>query len=196
MGARGPRAIPTEIKEATGRRVQPHREQRVLLAARVLEIQPPAWAALTPSQKTIWDHLVGELDQVPGLIQKIDDGALVGGVMALEAMSATKAILDAEGWTIQNTITGGFTQLQAHPAAALYFKAASDYRNWCAEFGLTPSRRTAMGIQALKQRSLAQDMTERLSEPAEAPKKTRKPRKTRQKRLEPVPDAILEPETA
>lgn len=95
----------------------------------------PAW--LSPDGKREWRRVVPELERL-GLLTKIDDGALEGMcaayARALEAdrhvASGGLTVMTDKGFVLQN------------PAVAISRLSWTQYRQFAAEFGLTPGSRT------------------------------------------------------
>ncbi len=187
MGQRGPAPIPTEVKAATGRRIQPAREQAraVVLAPKVDGLEAPSHLTLRQLKK--WNELVSELQTVPGLLSAVDGPAVMMAVVALDVYETALEQVNRDGPVILNTITGGVEQFQEHPALKTMDRMATMYFKACSRFGLTPSDRTGMGIQALQRRKLADDVQQRIGSAQKEPElalKAPKTAKTRRKRAE------------
>ncbi len=150
MGLRGPKPLPAEIKQRRGT-LRPDREQRVALSVPVERL--PAPAHLSDVQTAIWDEQVGMLADV-GVLRKIDVYALEAVVISIDGWRKCLEIIEDEGWVIDNTITGGFSQRQAHPLISTMRGFQADYYKWCAKYGLTASDRTALGMQEIKAKKM------------------------------------------
>lgn len=160
MGQRGPKPLPVEVKQQRGT-YRPDREQRVVLGERVERIDPPGW--MTTDQKEIWQWKVSILTEAR-LLQAVDAPAVEAMVLAVDGWRQCARVIAEEGVVIDNTITGGFTQRQAHPLVSAMRGFQMDYYKWCSKFGLTPSDRTALGIQNIKGRSMQQQILSRIGD--------------------------------
>ena len=161
MGQRGPAPKPAEIKQRLGT-FRPDRDKRVAIGPPVETIPPPAH--LTFNQEVIWEEQVAFLAEA-GVLRQVDRFAIEAMVIAIEGWRICLGYIETEGWVIDNKITGGVTQRQAHPLIVTMRGFQADYYRWCSKFGLTPSDRTAIGMQEIKSKKMMHSLRESLGEP-------------------------------
>lgn len=152
---KGRKPKPLEQKIAEGNPSQHKLPEPVLIRGRGME-KPEA---MTPRENEVWDEVVPQLVQA-----NFVDGA---DVTMLEALCTNIArareareIIQREGMIAYTR--GGMPCV--HPAIRVERDAWASALRIGEQFGLTPSARTRLGYQALKGRTLEQDLLDRLGD--------------------------------
>lgn len=134
---RGPRPEPTNLKLLKGnpgrRPIRPE-PKPTPKAPRM-----PDWLP-EPAQKR-WKELAPELEKV-GLLTAADGEALSFTLMSWWTAVEAAKVLIGEGLLTEDSKG----QIHKHPAHQIYRDCSAGFRQWCAEFGLTPSARTRLTI--------------------------------------------------
>ena len=136
MGLRGPAPQPTQLKIMRGnpgRRPLNEREPRPEMGVPSC----PRW--LDKDARAEWRRVVPQLDKM-GLIGKIDRNALALYCDAWSQFLSIRRILKEKGFSY--ILSSGY--VQQRPEVAAYHKLQMMLRNWCHEFGMTPSARSRM----------------------------------------------------
>lgn len=98
-------------------------------------------------EKACWDVVCSYLEKM-GICSVVDSMAMERLIKVyMEIMVLTKTI-ESEGFTYQCETKGGGIMLRAHPAVALLADADRRFRQWLVEFGLTPSSRSRIKVDA------------------------------------------------
>jgi P27 family predicted phage terminase small subunit len=97
-------------------------------------LPPTKPAELSPGAALVWDELVAELQRLQ-LLKPIDGLALQMACEAYVRWREASEQLAAEGMTY--TSDTGLRKL--NPLVGVVERAASEFRAWCAEFGMTPA---------------------------------------------------------
>lgn len=155
MGARGPKPKPAELRKLEGTYKPSEHGESVVIGGRPDAL--PAPDRLTEHEAAVWDEVVPPLLAV-GLLDRVDTFALEALVLCVSRWREAEELLKVEGMFVQSP--NGYRI--AHPGIAVAQKAQSEYRSWCARFGLTPSDRIGLGMAAVRSRSLSQDLAERI----------------------------------
>lgn len=155
MGARGPKPKPAELRKREGTYKPSDHGEVVVLGGKPTTL--PAPSNLTENEATVWDEIVPPLLEV-GLLDRVDVPALEAIATSVARWREAELVLREEGLFVASP--NGYRI--AHPAIAVSQKAQAEYRSWCARFGLTPSDRIGLGIAAVRSRSLAQDLSDRI----------------------------------
>lgn len=145
MGRRGPKPEPTALKLLKGnpgkRAINQNEPQPALAPKKGKGARRcPAW--LAPAGKRLWKALVPELERL-NLLTKVDDATLEGAcamyARALQAESIVKKqgilIVTKQGFVLQN------------PAVSIAKNSWALWRQFAAEFGITPSARSRINIK-------------------------------------------------
>ncbi len=155
MGARGPKPKPAEVRKREGTYKPSEHGEVVVIGGRPDEL--PAPAHLTANEARVWAEVVPSMMEV-GMLDRVDGPALEALVISVARWREAEDVLKDEGLFVASP--NGYRI--AHPAIAVSQKAQTEYRAWCARFGLTPSDRIGLGIAAVRSRSLSQDLSERI----------------------------------
>lgn len=142
MGARGPAPTPTALNKLRGnpgKRPLPKGEPMPATADRVPSA--PRW--LSEEARAEWKRLAPRLHAV-GLLTDVDGTALALLCEALAQYLAAKRIVDREGMLLTSDKGNAYQ----HPAAGLMTSARSELLKWMREFGMTPSARTRISVEA------------------------------------------------
>jgi P27 family predicted phage terminase small subunit len=140
MGLRGPAPKPTALKVLDGnpgRRPLNHDEPK----PRPVAPACPAW--LAPEAKREWRRIAPVLERL-GLLTEIDGAALAGYCQSYARWRQCQEAIQRDGLTFE-TATG---YLAPRPEVAIGNKALAEVRAFCVQFGLTPSARSRMQLQA------------------------------------------------
>ena len=164
MGVTGPKPKPAEVRRREGTLRKDRHGDVVVLGGRPSTVEAPAH--LTDSAKAAWQEQVPLLIGA-GILDLCDTAALEQMCSVIAQFRDAQAVIATEGMFVESP--NGYKI--AHPAVAVMNKAGSEYRAWCARFGLTPADRIGLGMAQLKGRSLAQDLTEKIGE---SPRKARR----------------------
>lgn len=148
MGSRGPKP---SLKTADGAR----RRSDVSVIGGLVDLDPPDH--LPSAARLVWSELVDPM-RGTAILDRVDSPALEAMTRCVLRWREAEGILDVEGLFVASP--NGYRV--AHPAIAVAQKAQSEYRNWCARFGLTPSDRVGLGIAVVKGKSLAQDLADKI----------------------------------
>lgn len=190
MGRAGPKPKPAELARADGTyRADRHGEVVVLggrlelvdlecpeslvaldrtLAAGLLVHHGPGGEVLdvarpAPSAALAWDDVAGPLAGAD-LVQRNDLPALEMMATALHAFRWAEWELElhvrATGRMTYSVGTNG--ALAPHPSLAIRDRAAKEFQSWAARFGATPSDRVALGIGAVKGRTMAASLEDKI----------------------------------
>ena len=141
MGARGPAAKPTALRQLQGnpgKRRLNHGEPRP--GARERVPSAPQWLSL--EAKKHWRRVAPRL-HAAGLLTEVD---VVGLAMLCEALAQYvegKEIAEREG-AIAISDQGNVYQ---HPAIGLMKTARTDVLRWAREFGMTPAARSRISVE-------------------------------------------------
>ena len=149
----GPRPKPAEIRKREGTYRKDRHGDVVVIGGRPDVIEPPVH--LKPAAKAVWLELV---PVVRTIVDRADMWALEAMVMEIVRWREAEALLEEQGLWVASP--NGY--LIAHPAIAVATKAKKEYRDWSSRFGLTPSDRIGLGIQAVKKRSLQEDLSDKI----------------------------------
>ena len=157
MAATGRKPKPTELHKRDGTYRRDRHGDVVVLGGRPRTVEPPS--CLTDSAKQAWTEQVPLLIEA-GILDLCDQAALEQMCSVIAQFRDAQAVIAAEGMFVESP--NGYKI--AHPAIAVMNKAGSEYRAWCARFGLTPADRIGLGMAQLKGRSLAQDLTSKIGD--------------------------------
>lgn len=107
--------------------------------------------------QSVWRELVEPM-RGAAVLDLVDAPALEAMSRCVVRWRLAEAEVDAEGlfWVLP---TG---HKQAHPGIAVAQKAQAEYRSWCSRFGLTPSDRVGLGLAVVRNKSLAQDLADKI----------------------------------
>lgn len=155
MGARGPKPKPAEVRKREGTYRKSSHGEVVVLAGKPAGLAAPEH--LPERVREAWDQIVPPLVDV-GLLDRADAPAVEAMCYAVAQFREANEVVVAEGMFVSSP--NGYKI--AHPAVAVANKAAAEYRSWCARFGLTPSDRIGLGMAAVRSRSLADDLAEKI----------------------------------
>lgn len=138
MAGRGPAPKPTPLKILEG---NPGHQKLNRSEPRPRPVAPkcPSW--LSKEAKREWRRIAPALERL-GLLTEIDGAALAGYVQSYSTWKvATEAILE-NGLTYESA-NGNVRQ---RPEVVIASKALAEVRQFCQEFGLTPSARARMQL--------------------------------------------------
>ena len=133
----GPRPLPVAAKIARG--VRPSRINSRAPRPIAIRPSPPAW--LSAEARREWRRIAPELERL-GLLTLVDRAALSIYCAAWGDLVAARRVLARRGST-QRTPNGFLSQ---RPEVAIASSASKQIRQWCAEFGFTPSARGSMSV--------------------------------------------------
>ena len=145
---RGRKPKPTEVHELNG-----NPSKLDLTKRHATEPHPDASIPSCPDWldgigRTEWRRICPELAKL-GLMTKIDRTALAGYCAAYSRwVRAEKALIPQDKES--NGLTHGKTKRAAMPEVKIAEAALNQVRQFCAEFGLTPSSRSRMAIPGKK----------------------------------------------
>jgi P27 family predicted phage terminase small subunit len=100
----------------------------------------PAW--LSPVAATVWDAVVAELAETPGLLTPLDGPALACYCLAWQRLHEAREIIAREGLLVD----GKDGTQRRHPATMIEAKALEQISSIGGKFGLTPTSRASLGI--------------------------------------------------
>jgi P27 family predicted phage terminase small subunit len=140
MGLRGPVPRPTQMLVLNGSAAAARREGEP--QPEIVEPECPAW--LTERAREEWRRIAPELVKLKCLTRS-DQAALALYCQAIADVEELREVLGKEGWTL--TTPQG---VKKHPAASAYNEACTRVRAFSLEFGLTPSARTRIKVDAKK----------------------------------------------
>lgn len=154
MGRRGPKPQPTAQKRLRGnpgKRALNDREPTPALAV------PACPDFLNSDARAEWDRIVPEL-QALNLLTRVDRAALACYCQAWATFKLAQAQLDKYGLTMEFESKAGTLYEMARPEVAIANKAMQQIKAFSAEFGFTPSARTAIKLpDPPKQKDKARD---------------------------------------
>lgn len=136
MGSRGPAKKPTHLKILNG---NPGKQKLNLNEPKPDPIAPdcPDW--LDDGAKEEWKRLSPELEKM-GLLTKVDRSSFAGYCQAYSRWREAEEFMQKHG-TFFKTQSGYLQQL---PQVSIAQKYLAIMRNFCHEFGLSPSARSAI----------------------------------------------------
>lgn len=153
MSKGGPKPKPVEVHKREGTYRKDRHGEVVVVGGRPTSFEAPVH--LKPAARKVWDELI---PIVQPIVDRADMWALEALVEEVVRWREAERILEEEGmWVLS---PNGYKI--AHPAIAVAQKAKKEYRDWSARFGLTPSDRIGLGIQAVKKRSLQETLSDRI----------------------------------
>lgn len=138
MGARGPAAKPTRLRELQGnpgKRAMPKGEPRPG------ERMPSAPRWMSPEAKRQWRRLAPRL-HTAGLLTEVDGLGLAMLCESVGQYVEGKTIVEREG-AIAVSDQGNVYQ---HPAVGLMKTARGEVLKWAREFGMTPAARSRISV--------------------------------------------------
>ena len=133
----GPRPLPVAVKERLG--VRPSRINARAPQPLRVRPTPPTW--LSAEARREWRRIAPELERL-NLLTLVDRAALSIYCSTWADLVAARRALAKYGPT-QRTKTGF---LSPRPEVAIANSAQKTLRQWCAEFGFTPSARGSMSV--------------------------------------------------
>lgn len=142
MGARGPRPEPVALKVLKG---NPSKRPLNLDAPSPDPGIPTCPSFLTGEAKREWRRITKELLAV-GLLTLADRTALAAYCQAYARWREAEEIINREGMTYEYTNKNGSTNITARPEVAISRENLVLVRQFCQEFGLTPSARAKMRV--------------------------------------------------
>ena len=152
MGLRGPQKTPTKILLLRGSSKAKHRNDPAVPAQR-----PPCPPYLSTEEKRAWRVLVRRLERA-GLVTLIDGEALARYVVLHAQWLKAVQFVREHGQTYPVReksqvvdgveIPGRVIGIQAYPQAYMISKLSADLARIEASFGMTPSARASIGMQA------------------------------------------------
>jgi P27 family predicted phage terminase small subunit len=148
MGTRGPKPA---VRNADGTR----RRSEVTVIGGVNDLEP--LPHLPEHVQVVWRELVEPM-RGAAILDRVDAPALEAMSRSVARWREAEQLLDVEGMFVSSP--NGYRV--AHPAIAVAQKAQTEYRNWCARFGLTPSDRVGLGMAVIRGKSLAQDLADKI----------------------------------
>ena len=151
MGIRGPAPKPTAVKILQGKpghRPLPANEPKPD-SGRLPSA--PRW--LSDEAKREWKRIAPRLHAV-GLLTEVDGLALAMLCEAFAQYMAAKAVVDREGLLLVSEKGNSYQ----HPAAGLMTQARGELLKWAREFGMTPSARSRISVQAAEDAPTLADM--------------------------------------
>lgn len=138
MAGRGPAPKPTALKLLTGNAGHQKLRQNEP-KPRPVAPKCPSW--LDAEARKEWRRIAPELDRL-GLLTVVDMAALAGYCQSYSTWKAATEALNRHGLTYEAT-NGNIRQ---RPEAAIATRALAEVRQFCQEFGLTPSARARMTL--------------------------------------------------
>lgn len=141
MGARGPAAKPTRIRELQGnpgKRKLPKGEPRPSVKDRVPSA--PRW--LSKEAKGEWRRIAPLLHRT-GLLTEVDGVALGMMCEALAVYHQAKEAMGGEGLIVVSDKGNSYQ----HPALGIMNSARADVLRWAREFGMTPAARSRISLE-------------------------------------------------
>lgn len=162
--ARGGRArVPIEKRIQDGT-YKPSRHGTSVQLAPVVhsgELLPAPRHFKTAEYRNAWRSLVEPLSDA-GLLQTADAHALEMATVALVEFRQAQAMIQKDGLFVSRVFAmAGEVPIfrnEPNPAIKLRDKAASEFRQWCARFGLTPSDRTSLGVQQIQGLTMSMEL--------------------------------------
>jgi P27 family predicted phage terminase small subunit len=139
MGQRGRAPSPTNVRLLHGE-TRPSRVNRNEPQPREEHPDPPDW--LTKEARQVWDRTVAELDHM-GLLHAADTDSLVCYVNAVTTYARAQKMLDLGGVMIERD-----GKAVRNPAHIVVLQNAVLINRFAREFGLTPSSRTGIQVEA------------------------------------------------
>ena len=143
MGARGPAAKPTKLRElqgTPGKRRLPKGEPRPVVKDRVPSA--PRW--LGEEARREWRRIAPLLHRA-GLLTEVDGTALGMMCEALAMYHEAKRVLGEQRLGLIVVSDKGNTY--QHPAVGLMNSARADVLRWAREFGMTPASRSRISVE-------------------------------------------------
>ena len=137
MGRRGPAPLPSNVTKMRGT----NRPGRSRNEPKPRPIAPPCPRWLDQMARAEWHRVAPELERL-GLLTEVDGTALAAYCDAYARWRKARAILATKGLTF--TTKTGYTQQR--PEVAILNTAMTTVRQFCQEFGLTPSARARIQV--------------------------------------------------
>jgi len=140
MGARGPAAKPTKLRELQGnpgKRPLPKGEPRPGVTGRVPSA--PRW--LGEEARREWRRIAPLLHRA-GLLTEVDGVALGMMCEALAVYHQAKEAMGDEGLIVVSDKGNSYQ----HPALGIMNSARTDVLRWAREFGMTPAARSRISV--------------------------------------------------
>ncbi|MCC7369681.1 MAG: phage terminase small subunit P27 family [Chloroflexi bacterium] len=138
MAGRGPAPKPTKLKVLAG---NPGHEKLNRTEPKPRPVAPkcPTWLDLEAKRE--WRRVAPELERL-GLLTVVDMAALAGYCQSYSTWRTASRALAEHGLTYE-AANGNIRQ---RPEATIANKALAEVRQFCQEFGLTPSARSRMSL--------------------------------------------------
>ncbi len=130
-------------KHYTKKEIQKRQKNEQNLKVASNKIRPPKW--LSKEAKKEFRKLVKELEVIE-LLTNIDVHTLAVYCDAVVKYAEATQQLDEEGLTTEYTNKAGATNTIQHPAVGIATKYATIIRQFCTEFGFSPSSRAKLAI--------------------------------------------------
>lgn len=136
MGQRGPRRMSSEQLRINGSRID---DGRGMANPPGVPLKPD-WIAGKPIASCVWDETLAELAVVPGLLSRLDAGALALYCDSWQQFHDASKIIDGEG-LVATSEKGSVYQ---HPAVGIRNKALEAILKVGSKFGMDPPSREGM----------------------------------------------------
>ena len=98
--------------------------------------------------KELWEQLGPELEKI-GLLEPVDLPAFLAMCMVYGQAFEAADVVEADGQTTE----GDRGTLKKHPQMTILNEMLQQFRQWCAEFGLTPAARERLDIPEVEEAS-------------------------------------------
>lgn len=143
MGRRGPAPRPTVLKVLAG---NPDKQKKNRNEPKPRPLKPwcPSW--LDDDAKREWFRVLPILFKA-GLVTEADGTALAAYCQSYSMWKQATKTLQEGGFT--NRAPGGYRMLR--PEVAMVQRSLALIKQYCAEFGMTPSARSRMEVKPLEQ---------------------------------------------
>lgn len=141
MGARGPAPLPTAVKVLRGNPGKRRLNDREPQPGAERLPSAPRW--MGEEARRQWRKVAGPLHRC-GLLTEIDALALAMLCEAFAQYIKAKETVDTDGMLL----TGATGNLYQHPAVSLMKGARVEILKWAREFGMTPSARSRITLDA------------------------------------------------
>lgn len=106
--------------------------------------RPPSW--MSKEAKKLWKHLVPQLEEIPGLLQRVDQTAMEQLCENYSIWKEAVQTLREKGMVFYGETKGGAEYIQPRPEVTIARNASKLVMEACSQFGFTPSSRGRINL--------------------------------------------------